>query len=170
MAKENFEKNDSEAPDYGQIFFAWKFPEFHPHQRGRGWYITGGIVAILLLIFSIFTADVLFGLIIILSTLIILLFQQSKNEVEFKITEDGILVNSKFYKYKAIKNFYIIYEPPEVKTLYFEPNNLFIPRIPIYLDSQNPVKIREVLKQYLDEDLEREEEPMSDAMSRTFKL
>ncbi|MFA6410880.1 MAG: DUF5673 domain-containing protein [Candidatus Buchananbacteria bacterium] len=166
MAQDNQEKID----DYGQIFFSWKFLEFYPHQRTKTWYIWGGIFVVLLLIYSIFSANVLFGLITVLSTLIVLLFQQKNEYIDFKITEDGILVNGKFYKYKEIKNFYIIYEPPEVKTLYFEPKSVFSPRIPVFLEDQNPVKIREVLKKYLDEDLAREEEPTSDSISRIFKL
>ena len=112
----------------------------------------------------------MFGLITLITALIILLFHQTNGKVEFQITEDGILVNQRFYEYKTLKNFYIIYEPPEVKTLYFEPKSIFSPRVPIDLGSQDPVKIREILKQYLAEDLERENEPLSDQTSRLLKL
>ena len=90
--------------------------------------------------------------------------------VSFKITEDGIVINGKLYEYKVIKNFYIIYEPPEVKTLYFEPKSLLSPRIPIALEDQNPVEIRQILRQYLTEDIDREDEPVSDQTSRLLKL
>ena len=90
--------------------------------------------------------------------------------VSFKITEDGIAINGKLYEYKVIKNFYIIYEPPEVKTLYFEPKSLLSPRIPIALEDQNPVEIRQILRQYLTEDIDREDEPVSDQTSRLLKL
>ena len=105
-----------------------------------------------------------------MSALIILMFQRSDDEVEFKITEDGISINQKFYNYQDIQNFFIIYEPPEVKTLYFEPKSIISPRIPVALEDQDPVKIRELLLQYLDEDLDREDEPVSDQTSRLFKL
>ena len=160
----------SEKEDRGEIFFNWKFSEFPQYQRDRSWYVWGGIVVGLFLLYSIFTANFLFGLVTIISALIILMFQRSNNEIDFKIAEDGILVNKRFYDYKEIKNFYIIYEPPAVKTLYFEPKSFFNPRIPIPLEQQNPVKIREILRQYLEEDLDRENEPVSDQTSRLFKL
>ncbi len=170
MPDEKIEDINQEEASRGEIFFSWKFPEFPKYQRDKSWYFWGAIVVVFFLIYSFFAANFLFALITIISALIILLFHRSDNEVEFKITEDGILVNKKFYDYKSIQNFYIFYEPPEVKTLYFELKGFFSPRIPVALEDQNPVKIREVLKQYLAEDLERENEPLSDQTSRLFKL
>jgi len=164
------EKKEEENQDYGEIFFGWKFSEFPHYQRERKWYVWGAIIVIILLIYSFLTINFLFGLITIMAALIILLFQRNNNEVEFKITEDGILINKKLFAYKNLKNFYIIYNPPEVKTLYFEPKSILNPRIPIALEKQNPVAIREVLRQYLEEDLEREDEPVSEQISRIFKL
>lgn len=167
MADKNTKIKNS---DHGKVFFQWKFPEFTQHKRGQAWYIWGGIAVGLLLLYSLITLNFLFGVIIIISTLIIVMFQRSQNEIDFEIAEDGISVNQKFYPYKIIRIFYIIYEPPEVKTLYFEPKSFFNPRIPIALESQDPVKIRKLLQQYLDEDLDREDEPVSDQTSRMLKL
>ncbi|MFA6322514.1 MAG: hypothetical protein WCX71_03470 [Candidatus Buchananbacteria bacterium] len=161
---------ENEKKDYGQVHFAWKFSEFPQYERGKNWYVLGGVVAFGLLIFSLITKDFLFGLIVVMVVLIFLLFQRTTKEVEFKIFEDGITVNDSFFDYKMIKNFFIIYNPPEVKTLYFEPKNILSPRIPISLENQNPVEVRHLLKQYLDEDLTREHEPLSDQIARMFKF
>ncbi|OGY53747.1 MAG: hypothetical protein A3H67_02085 [Candidatus Buchananbacteria bacterium RIFCSPLOWO2_02_FULL_46_11b] len=165
MAEETKEKKD-----FGETLFAWKFSEFPKHERGKNWYLAAGGVVVLLLLYSVFTANFLFALISIMAALIVLLFQRSNKEAEFKICEDGILVNDKFFDYKIIKHFYIIYEPPEIKTLYFEPKSLLNPRIPISLEDQNPVVIREALQQYLVEDIDHENEPISDQILRIFKL
>ena len=163
-------ENKNQAPDRGQVLFSWSFSEFPRYERNQSWYVWLAVAVIFLLIYSFFAANFLFGLITLITALIILLFHQTNGKVEFRITEDGILVNQRFYEYKTLKNFYIIYEPPEVKTLYFEPKSIFSPRVPIDLGSQDPVKIREILKQYLAEDLERENEPLSDQTSRLLKL
>lgn len=167
---ENQIQNKNKDSDYGKVFYQWSFSEFPQHQRSRNWYIRGSVVLGIILLYSIFTANFLFGLIAIIATLIVLMFQRSNNIVEFKITEDGILVDEKFYEYKALKNFFIIYNPPEVKTLYFEPKNIFIPRIPVPLEDQDPIAIRKTLIEFLEEDLTREDEPLSDQTSRFFKL
>lgn len=170
MSKIQKQNKDDGSEDYGEVFFNWKFPEFPKYHRDKSWYVWAVVVIVLLLLFSIFSGNLLFGLIVIMSALIILMFQRSDDEVEFKITEDGISINQKFYNYQDIQNFFIIYEPPEVKTLYFEPKSIISPRIPVALEDQDPVKIRELLLQYLDEDLDREDEPVSDQTSRLFKL
>ena len=170
MPEDKTKGAEKKLEDHGEVFFSWKFPEFPQYKRDQSWYVWAAVVVILLLIYSVFAVNFLFGLITIISALIILMFHRSHNEVEFKITEDGILVNAKFYDYKDIKNFYIIYEPPAVKTLYFEPKSFFSPRIPISLENKNPVEIREILRKYLEEDLDRENEPLSDQTSRMFKL
>jgi len=170
MAEIIMENKDKDWEDHGQIFFNWTFSEFPKYERDGGWYFAGALVVVLFLLFAVLTANFLFGLIVLMAALIILLFHRSDAEIEFRITEDGILLNQKFYDYKAIKNFYIIYEPPEVKTLYFEPKSFFSPRIPIPLTNQDPIKLRDILRQYLEEDLDREDEPVSDQTSRFFKL
>ncbi|MBI3290937.1 hypothetical protein HYZ76_01490 [Candidatus Falkowbacteria bacterium] len=169
MAEEKIIDKDPDQ-DYGEVLFFWKFDEFPKYERSQGWYIMGGLVVGIFVLYAIFAANLLFGLITVIAALILLMFQRTNREMEFRITEDGILINKSFHDYKDIKNFWIIYEVPEVKTLYFEPKSFFNPRIPISLEDQDPVKIREVLLQYLEEDLEKENEPMSDQASRFFKL
>jgi len=170
MEDKNQINDNTVEVDHGQTYFAWSFPEFNQHERSKRWYIWAGVAILFLLIFSIYTADYLFAIIVIISSLIILLFQRSSNRVEFKITEDGVIVNNNFFDYQELKNFYIIYQPPEIKSLYFESKSILRPRIPVSLEDQNPVKIREVLLKHLEEDLEKEKEPISEQFSRMFKL
>ena len=168
MANSNIDQKSS-GSDHGKVFFSWQFDEFIKHARDKNWYIKAGLAVGVLLLYSIFAHNYIFGLITIIAALTITLFHRSDNKVEFSITEDGIIVNKKFYDYKDLQNFYIIYQPP-AKTLYFELKNVFSPRIPIALESQDPVKVRKVLLEYLEEDLTQEDEPLSDQASRLFKL
>lgn len=86
------------------------------------------------------------------------------------ITEDGLLINDKLIEYKDLHQFYIIYYPPEIKNLYFRPKGNLKQRITIPLMDQDPVLVREALLKYLDENLEREETPASEAITKLFKL
>ena len=156
--------------DFGKVIFSWTFPEFTRHDRSKRWYVIAALVVGAILIYCTVTANVLFAVITIVAYLITLMFHRSSNEVEFQITESGIVVNGRFYSYKQLKQFYIIYEPPDVKMLYFEPRSMISPRIPVALEDQDPVAIRETLNRYLTEDIDRENEPTSDQLSRLFKL
>ena len=70
-----------------------------------------------------------------------------------------------------IKNFSIIYKPKdEIKNLYFEYKNPIHPRLSIPLLDKNPLQIREYLLKYLAEDLDRTDQPVSEALGRLFKL
>jgi hypothetical protein len=162
--------SDSNNSDYGQVFFAWQFSEFDRHQRSSNWYVWTGIGVGILLLYAILSQNFLFGLVIVLSGLMVILFQRDNKSVSFKIVEDGIIVSNKLYEYGEIENFYIIYQPPETKKLFFELKGLLSPRIPVDLVDQDPVKVRDTLRQYIDEDLEQENEPISEQFSRIFKL
>jgi hypothetical protein len=72
--------------------------------------------------------------------------------------------------WSELKDFWIMYKPPEVKQLYFSFKRTIRPDMNIGLVHQNPLKVREVLREYLLENIEREEEPASEVLTRYFKL
>jgi len=160
----------SDTQDRGQVLYEWRFREFPKYDRTRQWYFWGGVVTLGFLTLAIMTGNYLFGLIILMLSGIALMLHRSDNEIVFSLTEEGIFLNKRFHDYKSIRSFFIIYEPPQVKTLYFEPRSILNPRIPVPLEDQNPVTIRETLLQYLQENLDREEEPFTDQIGRMFKL
>ncbi len=163
-------KQEKTSSDQGNVLFSWTFSEFAKHDRSRNWYVWASVAVGALLLYAIFAHNYIFGLVIIIAGLTIAMFHRSDNEITVAISEDGILVNSNFYEYKSLRNFFIIYQPPLAKTLYFQPKNILNPRIPAALVDQDPVAIRKVLLRYLPEDLEQEDEPLSDQISRFFKL
>lgn len=156
--------------EHGKILMSWEFSEYPKYERTLGWYIGATIIFFGLLLFAVFTANYLFALIILMVAIIIFIYNlKQPAQINFVITEDGIKIGTKFYPWDDFKNFWIIYKPPEVKTLYFDFKGLR-PNLPIYLEDQNPVKVREILLQYLKEDLTREKEPAGDELARWLKF
>jgi hypothetical protein len=90
--------------------------------------------------------------------------------IKLNIREDGLEIGRNFYSYRDLNNFWIIYQPPEVKKIYVSFKSRIAAPLVISLENQNPLKIRKTLLEYLPEDLEKEEEPASDSLSRTFKI
>ena len=124
-----------------------------------------------LLIWSLFTLNILFAFIIILFGVI--LYLQTKRppvDVKFNIFEDGIEIGAKFYKYKEINNFWLVYEPPQVKNLYLHFKTKIKPVLSIPLEKQNPIRIRKLLLKYVDEDLDKDEESFSEILGRRLKI
>jgi len=162
---------EAKKEEYGKLLFEWKAPEYVKYERTRNWYIWAGIIFVLLLGYAVYTLNLLFAVILILAAVIISIRAKGEPmEVDFKIFEDGVgLGSNKFYAWKEIDQFYIIYEPPEVKNLYFNLKGLRS-RLSIPLAQQNPLKVREALLKYLAEDLEQEREPLSEEYGRFLKI
>lgn len=157
--------------DRGEAYFTWTIPEYKKFQRSKLWYLVAAIILVALLAYSIYTANLLFGLIILLASLTYLYHDRNEpQKVNIAITDKGFLVGNRFYSFRDVANFYIIYHPPQVTNLFVEFNSLTKPRLSIPLDDQNPIELRSFLKQYLVEDLEREDEPLSETLGNILKM
>jgi hypothetical protein len=161
-----------EKKSSGPEEISWKISEYTKYPRDKKWYIIASIIAIGLIIYAIIDKNYFFALIIILSSGLIIFFN---NEPPKKITVtlkyDGIELGSRFYEFYSIQNFYIIYRPKEnIRRLYFEFKSAIRQRLSIDLDKQDPVKVRNYLRQYIDEDLDKEHEPLSEGLAKIFRL
>ena len=150
---------------------SWDFYQYENIERSKKWYIWSTIIFVLLIIYSIFSANFLFGIIIIIAAIITLLNHHQENyKIKISITQTGIKINKAFYNFKEIKNFWIIYNPPLTKKLYLNFKTSFKPPISIPLEKTNPIKIRKLLKEHIEEDLEKESEPTMEILARILKL
>ncbi len=165
MTEDQIQKQDA-----GKIFLQWKFFEFPIHQRGLIWYFVSGLFIVLFLGYAVLTGNFLFALIIILFVLLFYIMNRSVREITIQIGEDGVLLGSKLYQYSSMEKYWVIYNPPQVKSLYIQFKNFLSPRLVISLESQSPLKIREILSNYVVEDLDQEEEPPLDTLTRVLKL
>jgi hypothetical protein len=167
----NKEKKYIDGDRVGTTKMSWDIPEFQDYTRGKKWYIIAIIIGLLLLIYSIFSANLLFGMIIIIAAVTLIRIDKSKPEtINFSITTKGLIIGDSFYEYVDIQHFYIIYEPPKVKNLFIEPKSFIKPRINIPLFDNDPTAIRALLIKYVSENLENENEPLSESLGRIFKL
>ena len=156
---------------FGKILASWSVSEYEKHERSLVWYIAAGVLGFALFVWAIFTFNYLFALIIVLFSAIVYLRATSDpNIVKFLITTKGVRIGRREYQYKDIDRFWIIYDPPDVKKLYLAFKRSLAPRVMVPLKNQNPVKIREILLDFLFEDLEKEDEPMSEVIGRFAKL
>ncbi|MBT4335642.1 hypothetical protein HOD65_04210 [bacterium] len=156
---------------HGEILAKWNFQEFTQYERSKKWYFWIFVLIAFCLIYSIVTINFLFAVIIIIGTItFVLINRREPEQITFSITEDGIEVEDRYFPFEEISNFYIIYQPPEVKTLFINFKSATRPRMPIPLENQNPLDIRKLLTEYLEEDLDKEDEPISEGLSRWLKL
>ncbi len=167
----------------GKEIITWEVHEYEKHDRSPGWYFSAIIITLLLLFLASFNIDLapfsikfvpnfLFTVIVILGAIIIITHDgQEPPLVKIALTEEGIIVGRKFYDYDEFKDFSVIYKPSQgVKNLYLEFQNSIKPRLSIPLEGVNPLQVRENLLKYVSEDLDRTDQPLSEALGKIFKL
>jgi hypothetical protein len=157
--------------DNESLLKEWTIGEYRTHEKSRRWYYVAIGIILMLLILAIWSENIFAAVSLLLLSVIILVRAYSDPpELNVFLTEDGIAVGDRFYDFKDLDNFWIVYEPPEVKMLYVEFVNRWRPRLPIPLQNEDPVAIREILLNYLTENESREGEPVSDLFGRWLKL
>ena len=155
----------------GKILTKWSFPEVTKHERGQGWFVGMGVLGALLVIYALATQNFLFALIVVMGAAIIMLHHYRESIiVTCTLYELGLELGHKFWSYKDLKKFWIIYEPPHIKKLYLIWQTNLKPVLAVPLGDQNPLKIREFLGRYLEEDLAKEREPLTEGLARMLKL
>lgn len=154
-----------------QDIFAWETSSWEKFERSKKWYIWMGIVAVVGMIYTIVTVNYLFTFIIFLTVIILTLAgNQEPRTILFQIGHNGVVYDGKLYTYNQLADFAIVYQPPETKILYIQPRNFLYPRMRVQLEDQDPVAIRNHLKQYMDEDLDLRNEHYSDIFARLLRL
>jgi len=88
-------------------------------------------------------------------------------EVRISITPRGVNTGYTLYEFDNLKSFWIFYDPPEVKELSLRSKKILMPYVKIPLGDKNPVKIREMLIQYLPE--KKQEESLIESLARRFR-
>ncbi len=162
---------DKQSEYHGKILACWNIPEFDKPKRGIAWYIITFLIVSGLIIWSILTSNFLFTLLVILFFFIIVSYgRKEPKQLPFQINEDGIKLAEKFYPWKSLNEFWLIYEPPTVKRIYITAKNKLTPLLSIPLQTEDPIKIRQILLNYLSEDLNQENESTTDVLNRWLKL
>ena len=169
---------EEQPTDEGRVLLSWPISEYEKHQRSWRWYLAAGIIVLILSGLSIFTPNFLFDtpnylflIIIILSAVIMIVINALSEEVDFTLTTEGIIIGGRFYDYDRFKDFCVIYKPREnLKVLYLEFSSRLRPRLSVSLQNANPLEVREILLNFLPEDLNRTDESNTDFFSRWFKV
>ncbi|HAF64247.1 MAG: hypothetical protein UX17_C0030G0022 [Parcubacteria group bacterium GW2011_GWC2_45_7] len=161
---------ETETKQYGKELLSWEADEYSQGHKGLLWYFMATIAAVAFLIWAVATRNFLFAFIVIMFA-VITATHALRPPMRYRIGlfERGLVFGTRLYLWKDIKNFWIVYEPPEVKTLYFDFGGLR-PRLPVPLIDTDPNRVRKTLQEFLMEDVERIEEPLSDWVARVLKL
>jgi hypothetical protein len=160
-----------EPQSKGEALHRWEFPEYEQHVRSRAWYLSFLVIVLVVVATSILSGNYTFVFIVMIAAFIYLVrMRRQPPLVEFTIYEDGVQAGTRFYPWNDFKEFVILYRPPELKKLYLDFKSSVRPSLDISLETENPLRVRSLLSDYLPENIKREEEPLTDQWSRFLKL
>lgn len=162
---------EEEGSYEGEELLSWTIDEYVRHERGPVWYALAITTTVAILLYAVVTQNFLFAVIVIMFAVITGLSSlREPRKLMFVVTDLGIAVGEKFFPFKDFKNFWVLYEPPQVKNVYLEFRRAALPHLVVPLDEQDPLTIRETLLRFMHEDLSKDEEPFGDLIARIFKI
>lgn len=160
-----------EEIDVGEALLAWETWDRPPHDHSRRWYITAGIIGGLFLVYAIASANFLFATIVLMMGLLIILDHSKKPErINIIVTDAGIVYDDHWFPYEEMKDFSIVYQPGVAKILYIDFLRMWKPLLHIPVEDMDPNILRETLLNFVFENLDREEETLTDHMRRLYKF
>ncbi len=160
-----------QPPTFGRALVSWETWEYPKHDRSPLWYLIAGVIAVLLILYALLTASFPFAVIILMTGIIIFLSHLHEPErIMIHVTTNGIIMGRHFYAYKEIRDFSVVYNPPQAKLLYLDFTGRLHPMTSIPLEEVNPNEVREALLPYAIENLQRDEETLTDVLARIFRI
>ncbi len=129
----------------------WSAYEYPPRKSGSDKYWALGILTLALLTVAGLLENFLFGVLIVLSALLILLYSLKRPlHVTFEIHDAGIVVHQQFYPFRELKAFWILHT--ETPRLLLQSNHFLSPLVSIPLEGVRTEEIVALLTPHLPEE------------------
>lgn len=139
-------------------------------KRGRKWYIGMAVffsaIVALNIVLQLYMSAVV---IVLLAILVFANATRKPKSIQIAFLAGGLSIGENFYPWSEFENFWILYEPPGLKKLFFKRHGRLLNELSLELADQNPLKIRDMLLPLLPEDPSKEESRI-DLVTRTLKL
>ncbi len=140
-----------------RTYLSWEAPEFQHYPKNFTWYITLGIIVLLVLTFELLQKD-FFGAIslAVIAVFIVIFAMHQPKRINIDLTSDGIHIENSFIPYEQMKYFWIV-DNDNHRTLNLETTAYINRTILIELDSQDPDEVRDIMVQQVPEHSSTEE-------------
>jgi len=148
----------------------WTALEYIKYNKGPVWTTIAGSLAAALIAYAILSGSWTMALAFLtLSLVYYIQHRQEPRSVTVEITEMGVKIAGQLYHWSHMRAFWILYEPPYVKTLHIRFVKKHKQDLVVQLHNQSPIEVRKLLLAQIPEWEGKEEAPL-DALIRAFKL
>ncbi|MFH0755521.1 MAG: hypothetical protein V1910_02550 [bacterium] len=131
---------------------SWKAFEYKRKEKPVDWYWAVILMSLALVIISFITHNIFFGLLIIISTIILLSFSIiAPKMIEISINQKGIIVEKEMYPFATLESFWVESADEENQKILLKSKKIIMPLIIIPLEEHHHLDVREFLLNYLPE-------------------
>ena len=157
------------ALNHDEVLHSWITPEYIKFEKTTRWYVTAGTILLILIAYAIASGSATMAIVFILIGGMFFMIKNEEPKMQtIAITKLGVYVDKHFYPYSSIDAFWIVYEPPYIRSLYLSVNK-GRRILNIQLNDQDPAKIRHLLQKEVREAEDRHEE-WTDTLIRLLRL
>ena len=137
---------------------SWQTFEYLHTEKTADWYWIVGIVTISIAIIAIILNNIIFAILIIISTFTLSLFASRRPDIiDVEIDSGKVKLGRVQYTYKDMDSFWVETREFHPKIL-FKTKKIFSPYVVVYIQDHDPEDVREILLKYLPE--EEHHEPL----------
>lgn len=162
------------SPDQNQnpesVLLQWEAPEFIKPKKGVLWLALAILAVVAVVGYAIKTHSLTMAIaFIVLAGVYAIAHHREPGRIPIQITSLGIRAGKTQVPYNQIKAFWIVYNPPHVKTLKLLTTDKLMAEMTLQLDGCDPGAVREQLLKQVPEH-EGKGEHFSDTLIRVMKL
>ena len=107
---------------------SWRAAEYDHFEKGGGWYLSVGGIALILFIIALWQKNFFFGIFILLAGIMaISLGNKKPNVLDFKLTGEGCHFGKEFYSYDNLENFSLRSRLNRLDEIIFKKKSAFNP-------------------------------------------
>lgn len=156
-AKRFEDLSNEQQTHYDKALLSWSSHLAQDFERSPRWYMIGGTLVALLVLYSLFTGQWTFAAALtVFAGVYYYISVQETPTVEIKVSDIGIKVGKRVYPYTDLKTFWIEYNPPYFQNLHLVTRNKFKPEVSIQIHQINVSELRTILTRYLPEWTEKQ--------------
>ncbi len=131
---------------------SWQTLEYLHKEKTADWYWIVGIITISIALIAIILNNVIFAVLILVSSFTLSLFASRKPSLVNIVIDNGaITVGNTRYAYKDLESFWIETREHFPKIL-IKSKKVLMPHIVIFIETHSPEEVREELLKYLPEE------------------
>ncbi len=134
-----------------KLSLTWEAPEYNHYERSTDWFWAVGIIALSIIILSFIYNNALFGILVLLSTAILIFYTlREPSIVNYEINNRGIVVGKDLHPYLTIDSFWVETRKGEPKII-LKSKKAVMPYIVIPVHEESADDVAQVLREFLDE-------------------